>query len=101
MSRTSRHQEGRAAIWLLALLVLFVLGYLGAYRVEWLAQGKPTTWCPTNDNPLNRFGPGAFLSIIPLWFIVDRAFKYRGGCAAAGLSFLLLGGMVLYFATMR
>lgn len=100
MSR-ARPTTGRGSVILFALLVLLTLLYLGAYRVEWLAQGKPRTWCPENNSPLNRFGPGVALTVVPFWIIVTRAFKYRGGGAAMGLTFLLLGGVLLYLATMR
>lgn len=101
MSRhTSRH-TGRGSVVLLALLVLFVLAYLGAYRVEWLAQGKPRTWCPENGGALDRFAPAVALAVVPLLLIANRAFKYRGGGAAAGLAVLLLGGVALYLGTMR
>lgn len=98
----STNQTGRGAFLLFVLLVVVVLGYLALYRVEWLEQGKPRTWCPEdNDSPLNHFGPGVALSIVPLWFIVNRAFRYRGGGRAMVLSVILLGGVLLYLLGMQ
>lgn len=41
----------------------------------------------------------AALTAVPFWFIVNRAFRYRGGGAAMGWTILLLAGVGVYLAT--